>query len=194
MDISTGTQSVLKLAAGWLLASALGLYGVVYNHEIRAALGFTIEDSDLVADRDRPTSPRGASEPGATPQRRADRSVEIRAGRNGHFEITALINGRPVEVLVDTGATMVALSYEDAQAAGIFLRDSDFTQRVNTANGTARVAPITLDTVTIDDITVRNVRAAVAEPGKLQTTLLGMSFLGRLGRTEMSRGVLILQE
>lgn len=65
---------------------------------------------------------------------------------------------------------------------------------MQTANGVARVAAVTIDTLSIDDITVRNVRAAVAERGKLGTTLLGMSFLSRLSKAEMSRGVLLLQE
>ena len=76
----------------------------------------------------------------------------------------------------------------------VHVRDPDFTHRVTTANGIARVAIVTLDSVAIEDIMVRNVRAAVAEPGKLTKTLLGMSFLGQLRRTEMSRGVLVLEE
>jgi aspartyl protease family protein len=65
---------------------------------------------------------------------------------------------------------------------------------VSTANGVARVAVVTLDSVAIEDIVVHDVRAAVAEPGKLTKTLLGMSFLGQLRRAEMSRGVLVLEE
>ena len=80
--------------------------------------------------------------------------------------------------MVDTGATMVALSYEDAERAGVYVRPADFTMRVNTANGIARAAPVTLDEISLGDITVRNVRAAVSEPGRLQGSLLGMSFLG----------------
>ena len=56
---------------------------------------------------------------------------------------------------------------------------------VRTANGVARVAPVTLDRVSIGDITVRNVPASVSERGVLGTTLLGMSFLGRLSRVDM---------
>ena len=67
-------------------------------------------------------------------------------------------------------------------------------QRVNTANGVARVAPVMLDQISIDDITIRNVRAVVAERGRLNQTLLGMTFLGQLSRAEMSRGILTLQE
>ena len=124
---------------------------------------------------------------------RTSGTVRLRAASNGHFETTAYINGRPVEVMVDTGASMVALTWEDARRAGIFLTDADFKHKVGTANGTARVAVVTLSDVSIEDITVHDVRAAVAEPGKLETTLLGMTFLSRLARTEMSRGVLLLE-
>lgn len=121
-------------------------------------------------------------------------TVELKASANGHFHTSADINGRPVEVMVDTGASIVALTFEDAERAGIFVRDSDFTHRVSTANGIARVAPVMLDRVTIGDIMVRDVKAAVTERGKLSQTLLGMSFLGKLSKAEMSRGVLLLAE
>lgn len=112
----------------------------------------------------------------------------------GHYHAEAEINGRRVNVLVDTGATMVALTYEDAGTLGLPVRDSDFTHRVSTANGFGRIAPVMIDRISIGDITVRNVRGAVMEPGKLGTTLLGMSFLGRLQRVDMRAGTLVLQE
>ena len=106
----------------------------------------------------------------------------------------AQVNGRTIEVMVDTGASIVALTWEDAERAGIYVRPSEFTHRVNTANGTARVAPVTIEAISIGGITVRDVRAAVSEPGKLSGTLLGMTFLGRLSRAELRRGTLILEE
>ncbi|KAB2940853.1 MAG: TIGR02281 family clan AA aspartic protease [Hyphomicrobium sp.] len=120
--------------------------------------------------------------------------VEIEAEKNGHFNTEADINGRPIEVMIDTGATMVALSYEDAERAGLMLNDKDFTRAVSTANGVARVAPVTLDRVSIGSITVRDVPAAVAERGRLKTSLLGMSFLSRLSRFDMRSGRLVLQQ
>lgn len=192
MALSSAAENALKLAGGWVLAAGLSVCGVIYFDEIRMGLGLTITAEDIVDRAPAGDAPRAAKATADVPK--ADRAVEIRAGAGGHFETTAYINGRPIEVMVDTGATMVAMPYEAAEAAGIFLRDSDFTQRVQTANGIARVASVTIDTVSIDDITVRNVRAAVSEPGKLKTTLLGMSFLGRLSKAEMSRGVLTLRE
>ncbi len=122
------------------------------------------------------------------------RIVELKAGAHGHYYARAEINGRPIDVLVDSGASLVALTYDDARSAGLSIRDSDYTQRVSTANGSARVAPVTLDRVSIGDIAVRDVPAAVSEPGSLATSLLGMSFLGRLQQIDIRSGVLVLKE
>lgn len=190
MAYSTGTRNGLKLAAVW--AGMLGALALTFLHfgELRAALGLQLAPADFGT----LAEAGGKDASGAALSRSPDKTVEIRAAGNGHFHTTAHVNGRPVEVMVDTGATMVALTWEDARTAGLFLNDQDFRHKVSTANGSARVATVTLDSVSIGDITVRNVRAAVAEPGKLQTTLLGMSFLGELSRTEMTRGTLLLQQ
>src|SRR5688572_18064794 len=68
----------------------------------------------------------------------SSRSVEIEAERDGHFYIEAHINLRPVRMMVDTGATVVALRRSDAEAAGIRVRPADFDQPVQTANGTTQ--------------------------------------------------------
>lgn len=120
--------------------------------------------------------------------------VELRADRSGHFAASLEINGRPLDAMVDTGATIVMLTYEDAQRAGIHLRDRDFTMPMQTANGIAKAAPVTLERVTIGSITLRNVQAGVGEPGLLRSNLLGMSFLKRLSKFEIRSGTLILQE
>src|SRR5262245_53714826 len=78
--------------------------------------------------------------------------------------------------------------------AGLRPRAHDDTQRVSTANGVTRVAPMLLEKVSIGDISVRNVEAAIGEPGKLGQSLLGMAFLGRLQRVAMRAGVLFLQD
>ncbi|HVZ05181.1 retropepsin-like aspartic protease family protein [Hyphomicrobium sp.] len=135
--------------------------------------------------------------PGSNPNPVAAESAgtaSIPAGAYGHFETEAEINGRSVDVMVDTGASLVALTYEDASRLGIYVNPSDFTHIAKTANGTARVAPVTISRISIGDITVRDVPAVVSERGKSERTLLGMSFLGRLSRVEMRGGTLVLQE
>lgn len=119
--------------------------------------------------------------------------VELKASNNGHFYANADLNGRAIGVLVDTGASAVALTYDDAQRAGIYVSDSDFTGRSQTANGVGRYAPVTISQISIGSVVVYNVQGVVLERGKSQVTLLGMSFLGKLSRTEMRNGVLVLE-
>jgi aspartyl protease family protein len=180
------------MAAGWLAAAGAVALSLIYMSEIRGVarvLG-TGTPSDAQA-RDANRARRASAQ--MQPSLRS-RTVEIRAGAHGHHYASVEINGRPVDMMVDTGASIVALAFEDAERAGLNIRDRDYTHHVNTANGLARIAPVTLDRVSIGDIMVRNVPAAVSEPGKLTTSLLGMSFLSRLQRVDMRRGVLVLQE
>lgn len=194
MSMSSSTMGVAKLALAWIFIAGAAAIAVNHLDGITSTVG-VVASSELREDAGREPARRIASaEPAPRQTATSGRSVEIQAGDGGHFHARARVNGSLVETLVDTGATMVALTYEDATAAGIHVTDSDFKYRVQTANGVSRVAMVMLDTVSIEDIEVRNVRAAVVEPGKLATTLLGMSFLGQLTRAEMRRGTLVLQE
>jgi aspartyl protease family protein len=192
MALSSGTRQASALAGAWLVAVASAGFSWLYFAEIKAAargiLGIQISPVEQTS---APPVPRPVEARGAVSR---GRIVELRAGNHGHYYASAEINGRPIDVLVDSGASIVALTYEDAQRAGVGVRDSDYTHRVSTANGLAKVAPVTLDRVSIGDITVRNVQAAVSEPGKLGTSLLGMSFLGRLQQIDIRSGVLVLKE
>ena len=120
--------------------------------------------------------------------------VRVRADRQGHFIVDAAINGRPVTLMADTGASVVVLSFEDAERLGLSPRSRDFTGLAQTANGVSRIAPVTLDRVRIDNITLYGIQAAVAEPGALSGNLLGMSFLGKLSRFEMKGDELVLAQ
>jgi aspartyl protease family protein len=95
-------------------------------------------------------------------------------------------------MVADTGATLVVLTYEDAERLGLRPRSLDFSGRASTANGTAKVAPVKLAKLRIADIVLRDVSAAVAEPRALGVNLLGMSFLARLKRFEMQGDELLL--
>ena len=181
------------MAAGWGLAAVCTAVSIVYFSEIRALTQSLVGLPQPQGSRVTLEHRTGQAEPDRVAVSRG-RTVELKAGAYGHYHTSAEINGRSVNVMVDTGASMVALSFEDARSAGLYIRDSDFTHRVSTANGFARMAPVTLDSITIGSITVRNVSGAVMEAGKLQTTLLGMSFLGRLQRVDMRSGMLVLQE
>jgi aspartyl protease family protein len=190
MGLSSGVRQAVGLAAGWVLVAASAAAAVVnfaeVKHEARRLAGFTPRPAEP------DTEARWAR---AEPHlKAAGRSVELRVGAFGHYRAQAQINGRQVDVLLDSGASTVVLSHADAERVGLRLRAQDYWQRVSTANGATRVAPVMLDRISIGEISVRDVEAAVSEPGKLGQSLLGMTFLGRLQRLDMRGGVLILQE
>jgi aspartyl protease family protein len=119
--------------------------------------------------------------------------VRIDADASGHYRTSAEINGRRIEsVLVDTGASTVVLTYEDAESAGVFTSEADFTVPVQTANGVGRVAQTRLNRVQVGSVAVENVEAMVAERGVLTASLLGMNFLSRLSGFGVSDGALVL--
>lgn len=123
----------------------------------------------------------------------ANGEVELRKGQGGHFSARAEVNGTTVPMLIDTGASLVVLSYEDAEAIGLTAQNLAFTRPVTTANGRAFVAYVTLDNVTIGSVSLSNVRGAVAAEGALRTSLLGMSFLGELSETSFRGDRLFLK-
>ncbi|GES45067.1 aspartyl protease family protein [Rhizobium sp. ERR 922] len=113
---------------------------------------------------------------------------------NGHFEARVMINGQPIDMLIDTGASTIALSQEDAERVGIIPENLTYSQTVLTANGRARAAPVELGSVAIGPIKRRDVEASVAEAGKLDQSLLGMSFLETLGSMQMQTDELRLRD
>ena len=119
--------------------------------------------------------------------------MTVPADRRGHFLVEPSVNGQRIRMLVDTGASVVALSHEDAASAGFRPAPGDFTVTVSTANGVAQAAPVRIDEIQIGDITVRGVQAMVAKPGALNVSLLGMTFLKRLGGFEIAQGRLTLR-
>jgi aspartyl protease family protein len=187
MAMSSGAQRAITEALSWASAGVVLVGVVYYQGEIRTRLGLKFEPAQHAASPTNSSTDEAAVKRATTaptaPSAPAN-SVRVRADAYGHFNARAYINGDPIDVLVDTGATMVALTWEDARAAGLHVRESDFTLRSSTANGIALFAPATLSSVRIGDITVYDVRAAVAKRGQLQRTLLGMSFLGQV-RVEM---------
>lgn len=122
------------------------------------------------------------------------RKVQIKAGHGGHYFTEVRMNNRTVKVLVDTGATMVAINETTARKIGIRLKSSDFKYKVNTANGTAKMANATIREIRIGNIRVQNVRAGILRDSALSTTLLGMSFLNQLKRFGVSNQTLLLEQ
>lgn len=103
--------------------------------------------------------------------------IVLPVGLGGHFTSGGAINGRPVQFMVDTGATVVALSQAEAERIGLAWRDAPraFTQ---TANGAVPVHRVSLNAVRVGEVEVTNVEAVVI-PAQMPYVLLGNSFLGR---------------
>src|SRR5690606_37413739 len=172
--LSSGVRNLGKLLAGWAVVLGFAAFAITHFDEIRARLGLkmTAEDFGIAeAAREAQQAPEPQvrtivkyveREPTVRPASGGDgrrgraqdedlfgRTVSLERGRDGHFRANAEINGRSVGVLVDTGATLVAMSYEDAAAAGISVGAGDFRYVSNTANGQACFARVTLDQVRI---------------------------------------------
>jgi aspartyl protease family protein len=121
------------------------------------------------------------------------RTVEIARSRAGSFAVATQVNGAHVSMVLDTGASAVVLTQEAARAAGLPLEVLSYSVNIDTANGRARAAPVTLDRVSIGGITERSVTALIAQPGQLRTNLLGMSFLDRLQSWEVRGDKLLMR-
>ena len=189
MRLSLGTANFLKEAAGWVAIGTVIFVGVFYFSDLRAMMSRSIQLGDGEA-ADGASDPAAATASASAP----GGEVHIRAATNGHFFSDVDVNGRSINVVVDTGATGVSLTYEDARDIGLRLDDADFTLESRTANGSARIAPVMLDRVKIGDIELRDVEAYVAEKGKLFQTLLGMSFLRRLSHIDIKGQELVLSQ
>ena len=121
------------------------------------------------------------------------RSVEVARAFNGDFDVTAQVNGTRMVMVLDTGASSVVLTLDDARAAGLPIEVLSYTANIDTANGRTRAAPVTLDRIAIGGLVERSVAALVAQPGQLKTSLLGMSFLNRLQSWEVRGDRLLLR-
>ncbi len=119
--------------------------------------------------------------------------VEIAPDASGNYLTDIDIDGQIIHVVVDTGATFLALRSEDADLLGINLAPADFRYQTMTANGIGTAAKVHLDAVRIANIEIDNVDALVMQPGALGRSLLGMSVLSRLGGVHISDGRLVLQ-
>ena len=118
----------------------------------------------------------------------------IHKGISGHYETEVTIDGTPLRMLVDTGASSVVLSYDDAMRLGINPDNLVYSIDVSTANGRARAAPVTLREIAIGPILRGTIRGMVTEQGRLDQSLLGMSFLETLGSIEITRDELRLKD
>jgi aspartyl protease family protein len=136
-----------------------------------------------------PTARVAAAQPGFGGSR-----VVIEPDTRGHFRVEGAIDGRRLDFLVDTGASVVTLTETDAARLGFHPAPRDFVAQLKTANGTVRGAPVRLGMVEVGGLMLRNVTAVVLSDEALSENLLGLSFLSRLHRFEYRDGRLVLED
>jgi aspartyl protease family protein len=136
----------------------------------------------------------GELRPGVAVVDSAGGTATFQRGMGGHFEVQSRVNGAPMMLIFDTGASAVVLTEKDARAAGIDTGALGYTIPVSTANGTGRAAAVVLDEMEVGGIVRNKVRAYVAEAGALDTSLLGMTFLETLKRYAVTSNSLELTD
>lgn len=150
------------------------------------------------------TAPEKSGKPASSPKAQAipvkvepvwsPGSVQLQPDERGHYNATFKINGKPVEGVIDTGASAVAINESTARRLGYSGNSLDFKYTINTANGQTKGALITLDKIEIGGIRVRDVQAMVSKDEALGFTLIGMTFLKKLDSYRVDNGVLKLQQ
>lgn len=117
--------------------------------------------------------------------------TRIKRGRDGHYWLRAEVNGTPTNFLVDTGATLTAVSTETANAIGLEPRDTGLPVRMQTANGTVAAQLTTIDELRFGNVAARGLDAVIA-PGLGPTNVIGMNFLSRLASVRLEGDTMIL--
>lgn len=118
--------------------------------------------------------------------------VMVPRSEDGHFHLVLQVNGVPVEFLVDTGATDIVLTREDAERVGLDPQNLAFLGRARTANGVVETAYATVDDISLGPVRFDRVGVAV-NGGEMDGSLLGMAFLSRFSRLEISDNRLVLE-
>ncbi len=112
---------------------------------------------------------------------------------DGHFWTRADVSGTQVKFMVDTGASIVALTYFDAQRLGLKPEELDFDSEIRTAGGITYGAPVTLESIRVGKVEIENVNAVILRT-ELEQSLLGMTFLGELHSYEVRQGQMIIRQ
>jgi aspartyl protease family protein len=125
---------------------------------------------------------------------RSGHSMMLDSDPQGHFKVEARVDGRRLNFMIDTGASLVVVRESAAAEVGIRPLPADYTATVSTANGKIKAARAKLDRVELGDITVFDVSALVLPDEALAQNLLGVSFLSKLKRYEYANGRMVLEQ
>ena len=121
------------------------------------------------------------------------RAAAIEADPRGQYVTDALVNGVPVRMMIDTGASVVTVSADTAARLGL-VAGSGPKWKVKTANGVTLASPVTLDTLSLGGLYMNKVDALILAPEAGDVNLIGASFLKRLVSVEQRNGVLLLRQ
>jgi len=168
-------SEAFEAALLWLVIAVFILVGYTYRGELR-----DVGDRVLAQVMPGYAAARG-------------RIVELTRGRAGDFPVTMRVNGARIPMILDTGASAVMLTHDAAKAAGLPLEVLSYSVSLETANGSTRAAPVTIDRLSVGNIVERSVPALVVPSGKLKTNLLGMTFLNRLESWQVKGDRLMLR-
>ena len=122
------------------------------------------------------------------------RRMVVPADASGHFRADFRFNGRRVDGMIDTGATVIAINASTARRLGLALTPADYRHKVKTANGTADAALARLDTVELGRIRISDLDVLVLEDRALGGTLVGMNFMKRLARFQVEDDTMVLEQ
>ena len=172
---------MLRNALLWMLIVFVLVAGYVYRYELQD-IGARLSGGLL------PGSPVAGINADGRP------TITLVGANDGHFRARGSVNGEAVDFLVDTGASVVVLSERDAERVGIDTATLSYSVPVNTANGIARAARVTLDRLAIGTITRHGIEAMVTRRGTLQSSLLGMNYLSSLSGFEIRGDRMILTD
>lgn len=175
-----GAGEIVRATAGWLAVFLVLIGAYAYRGELLGVAGRLVG----VLAPGVPVSGRLAGE--------AEGAVVIMRSLDGHFEVRADVDQIPLALMVDTGASFVTLTTEDATHVGVDTANLHFTVPIRTANGMIQAAPVTVDRIKLGSIVRENVPALVAPPDSLDQSLLGMSFLNTLAGYAISGDRLVL--
>ena len=117
--------------------------------------------------------------------------LTLKTASDGHFYVTLSINNKPINFLIDTGATAMILSKKDSEKLGFNVDKLNFSQLAQTANGEILISPVVFDKVSLGFKNFSNVKAFISQKD-MEKSLLGMSFLSRLKKLELGRNIMII--
>lgn len=148
------------------------------------------DDIETVSAPDAVTVAAATPQPVVSP---GSRAAYIDKELDGHFWTRADVSGTQVKFMVDTGASIVALTYFDAQRLGLKPEELDFDSEIRTAGGVTYGAPVTLASIRIGRVEIEDVPAVILRT-ELEQSLLGMTFLGELHSYEVRQGQMIIRQ